>query len=242
MSPDGWAAVVFDVDGTLVDSERDGHRLAFNAAFAAAGLPYRWDVAEYGELLAIAGGRARLAAYLESRDLPPRHAARLAGTLHADKTRRFRQLVTEGAISPRPGVRELILDLTAAGVRLAVATTGGRAWVAPLLARLFGATTFPVVVTGNDVPARKPDPAAYRTALAELGLPAAEVLAVEDSAVGLRAALGAGLDCAVVTNDYTRGQDFTGALAVYPGFARLRAGWPQSRDWHRDGDRRAVSG
>lgn len=223
MSREVRAAVVFDVDGTLVDSERDGHRVAFNAAFAAAGLPYRWSVAEYGELLSIAGGQTRLAAYLESRDHSPARAARLAAVLHADKTRRFRRMVHEGAISPRPGVRELILDLTSAGVRLAVATTGSRAWVLPLLARLFGATTFPVVVTGDDVRDKKPDPAAYVLALAGLGLPAADVLAVEDSAVGLRAALAAGLDCAVVTNDYTRGQDFTGALAVHPGFARFRA-------------------
>ncbi|PKV95670.1 HAD superfamily hydrolase (TIGR01509 family) [Amycolatopsis echigonensis] len=223
MSREDWAAVVFDVDGTLVDSERDGHRLAFNAAFASAGLPYRWDVAEYGDLLGVAGGRERLTGYLESKGHPPEQVAQFAAALHADKTRRLRWMVAQGAISPRPGVRELILDLALAGVRLAVATTGSREWVAPLLGKLFGATTFPVVVTGDDVPAKKPDPAAYLKVLTELGLPAADVLAVEDSAVGLRAALAAGLDCVVVANDYTRGQDFTGALAVYPGFARFRS-------------------
>src|SRR5215469_6100906 len=146
-----WAAVVFDVDGTLVDSERDGHRVAFNAAFAASGLPYHWDVAEYGELLAVTGGRRRLARYHESRGYDAPGAADLAARLHSDKTRRMRAYVTGGAISPRPGVRELLAKLDAAGVPAGVATTGTRDWVEPLLARLFGRDAFVTVVTGSEV-------------------------------------------------------------------------------------------
>lgn len=218
-----WKAVVFDVDGTLVDSERDGHRVAFNAAFAAHGLPYRWDVAQYGRLLAVTGGRHRLAAFLETQGYDAPAAACLAALLHRDKTERMRALAGRGEICPRPGVRELLAELAAAGITLAVATTGSRAWVEPLLSGLFGSDLFAVVVTGSEVPALKPDPAVYREVLGKLGVPAARALAIEDSRNGLRAALGAGLQCVVVTNEYTRDQDFSGAAAVYPEFASCRA-------------------
>jgi HAD superfamily hydrolase (TIGR01509 family) len=217
-----WTAVIFDVDGTLVDSERDGHRVAFNAAFTASGLPYHWDVAGYGRLLEVTGGRRRLAAFLEGQGHDAGTAASLAARLHRDKTGRMRELVARGAIAPRPGVGELLSELASAGVKLAVATTGTREWVEPLLTRLFG-DLFTVVVTGCDVPALKPDPAAYTEALARLGVPAGSALAVEDSSNGLRAAVAAGLACVVVTNEYTRGQDFSGAAAVYPGFASCLA-------------------
>ncbi len=218
-----WAAVIFDVDGTLVDSERDGHRVAFNDAFAVNGLPYHWDVAEYGELLHITGGRRRLAAFLEDRGYDTRAAAALAARLHRDKTGLMREFVGRGVIVPRPGVRELLTGLAAAGVTLGVATTGTRDWVEPLLTRLFGADLFAVVVTGSEIAALKPDPAVYTEALRRLNVPAARALAVEDSSNGLRAALAAGLGCVVVTNDYTRAQDFSGAAAVYPGFAACLA-------------------
>jgi HAD superfamily hydrolase (TIGR01509 family) len=230
-----WQAVVFDVDGTLVDSERDWHRVAFNAAFAANGLPYRWDAAEYGRLLTITGGRRRLAVYLEGQGHDAAESAALAARLHGDKTALMRDLISGGDISPRAGAREMLGELARAGVTLAVATTGTRDWVEPLLARLFGENLFALVLTGSEVPTLKPDPAVYLQALSTLGVPSARALAVEDSRNGLRAALSAGLACVVVTNDYTSGQDFTGAAAVYPGFADcladrdgpLMAGLPQ---------------
>jgi HAD superfamily hydrolase (TIGR01509 family) len=219
----GWDAVVFDVDGTLVDSEPGGHRVAFNAAFAASGLPYRWGVAEYGRLLAITGGRRRLAAYLEGRGYSRLEAAALAARLHRDKTSRMREFIGRGAIRPRPGVPELLRELSAAGVTLAVATTGARDWVEPLLEQLFGGDMFALTLTGTEVRALKPDPAVYTEALRRLAVPAERALAVEDSANGLRAALAAGLRCVVVTNDYTSGQEFSGAAAVYPGFGACLA-------------------
>lgn len=117
----------------------------------------------------------------------------------------------------------MLARLAAAGITLAVATTGSRAWVEPLLSRLFGGDLFAVVVTGSEVPALKPDPAVYREVLGKLGVPAARALAIEDSRNGLRAVLGAGLQCVVVTNEYTRDQDFSGEAAVYPEFASCRA-------------------
>jgi HAD superfamily hydrolase (TIGR01509 family) len=223
MSRRRWEAVVFDVDGTLVDSERDGHRVAFNAAFTAHGLPYQWDTDEYGQLLDITGGRRRLAAFLESRGYDAPAADALATRLHRDKTRRMREFAGRGVIAPRPGVTELLAELAGADVTLGVATTGSRDWVEPLLAHLFGPGLFAAVVTGSEVAALKPDPAVYIEALSRLSVPAGRALAVEDSGNGLRAALAAGVGCVVVTNDYTRDQDFSGAAAVYPSVATCLA-------------------
>ncbi len=213
-------AVVFDVDGTLADTERDGHRPAFNEAFAAAELPYRWDPAEYGALLAVPGGRQRIEHYLNNRGLPPQRAAELAARLHADKTARFVERVRAGLVPARAGVADLLGALRAAGVRLAVATTGSREWVTELLDGLFGPDAFEVVVTGTEVTALKPDPAVYEQALAALRLPSTDAVAVEDSAIGVEAAVAAGLRCLAVTNHYTRGQDFTAAAAICDGFCR----------------------
>ncbi|MQA16742.1 MAG: HAD-IA family hydrolase [Pseudonocardiaceae bacterium] len=213
-------AVIFDVDGTLADTERDGHRPAFNEAFAAAGLPYRWDEAEYGTLLVITGGSRRIERYLRDRGVPAPRAADLAAELHATKTARFVDRVRAGLVPARPGVAEVLRELQAAGVRLAVATTGSREWVMELLDGLFGPDMFEVVLTGTDVPARKPDPAVYQQTVCRLRLPAECVIAVEDSAIGCSAAVAAGLRCMVVTNDYTSDQDFSGATVICDGFAR----------------------
>lgn len=213
-----WKAVVFDVDGTLVDSERDGHRVAFNAAFAACGLPYRWGVVEYGQWLTITGGRRRLTAFLESEGYAARDASALAARLHRDKTFRMREFVRYGMINPRPGVRELLERLRSAGVTLAVATTGSREWAEPLLNRLFGPGLFSVMLTGTEVPELKPDPAVYAEVLRRLSVPPERALAVEDSVNGLKSARAAGMPCVVVTNDYTEGYAFSGAAAVYDSF------------------------
>ena len=209
-------AVIFDVDGTLADTERDGHRPAFNAAFAAHGLDIAWSPDEYGDLLTITGGRRRIAHDLRARGYGDDTAEALAADVHRTKTTLFERRIVEGGMTPRPGLPELIADLRAHGVRVAVATTGSRAWVDPLVRCVLGDGVAEVVVTGDDVTHLKPDPEVYLRAMAELGVGARDVLAVEDSAVGLRSAIGAGLATAVVTNGYTAGQDFTGAAAVQP--------------------------
>jgi HAD superfamily hydrolase (TIGR01509 family) len=233
--PDPLRAVIFDLDGTLADTERDGHRVAFNAAFEAAGLNYRWSTAEYGELLATTGGRRRIARYLQSAGHSPTEAAELAAQLHQDKTRRFVSLVRTGAMQARPGAAELIRALRADGVATAVATTGTSDWVLPLLDMLFGIDAFDAVVTGSDVTDLKPDPAVYLETLVRLQLAPAQAVAVEDSANGVHAAVSAGLRCVVVVNGYTRDQDFTGAVAVLddlarPGGVSVLRGDPQLRD------------
>lgn len=208
-------AVIFDVDGTLSDTERDGHRPAFNDAFAAHGLDVVWNPDYYGELLAITGGRRRIAHDLQRRGYEAT-ADRLAAAVHATKTELFRERVLAGSMPARPGLTELVSGLRRAGVRIAVATTGTRAWVEPLVEDLLGVVE--VVVTGDDVARLKPDPEVYHRALHVLELDREQVLAVEDSAVGLRASLGAGIATIVVSNGYTAGQDFHGAVAVRTAF------------------------
>jgi HAD superfamily hydrolase (TIGR01509 family) len=232
---DPLRAVVFDVDGTLADTERDGHRVAFNEAFEAAGLDYRWSVDEYGELLTTTGGRRRIERYLRSKNHPPDEAAALAEQLHRDKTRRFTELVRAGAMDARPGAAKLISELRAEKVATAVATTGTSDWVLPLLDTLFGLDVFDIVVTGSDVTDLKPDPAVYYETLARLGVGPGDALAIEDSANGVQAAQAAGLRCIAVVNDYTRGQDLSGAVAVLddlarPGGVSVLRGDPRLRD------------
>jgi HAD superfamily hydrolase (TIGR01509 family) len=209
-------AVVFDVDGTLAETERDGHRRAFNRAFRDHGLPFHWDVAEYGRLLAVTGGRYRLAWYLAEQGLSdPAGAARV---LHQTKTAHFADWLRTGSLCPRPGVHELLTELRDRGVRLAIATTGRREWVSVLLGRLFDDIGFAAVVTGDDVAELKPDPEAYLRALAELGVEARDAVAVEDSPPGLAAAIAAGIPCLVVASEYHRKMQFPGAAAVVPGY------------------------
>lgn len=220
-------AVVFDVDGTLVDSERDGHRVAFNAAFEDAGLPDRWDVRTYGALLRVTGGDRRLAHWFERRGRTPEQARELAIPLHRRKTQIMRGMVEDGRISARPGVGRLLDELDRAGVAMHVATTGTRDWVEPLLDRVFG-PRFHTVVTGTEVDDLKPSPAVYLRVLELTGCSPASTVAVEDSANGVRAAVGAGLRCVAAYNDYTRDDDLAGATLVSGGLDA-----PELVDWFR---------
>lgn len=213
-------AVVFDVDGTLADTERDGHRPSFNEAFAAAGLPYRWDEDRYGALLAITGGKRRIEHYLRDQGVPGEQADELAERLHASKNERFVDRIRSGSVPARPGAAELLDELRGEGVRLAVATTGSGRWVRELLDGAFGLDTFEFVLTRDEVPTLKPAPDVYQEAIRRLRSPARRVIAVEDSSNGLRSAVDAGLRCAIVTNGYTCDQDFSAAAVVCDGFSR----------------------
>ena len=218
-------ALIFDVDGTLADTERDGHRVAFNAAFREAGLSWNWDVPTYGELLAVSGGKERMANY--ARQVAPELAARrdfdaFLRKLHALKTGHYVRLVASGAVELRPGIANLIREARKAGLKLAIATTTSPENVSALLRASLAHDAekwFDVIGAGDIVPAKKPAPDIYLWVLERLGVPAAECMAVEDTANGVRAARGAGIPTLVTQNDYTRGQDFSGAVAVLSDLA-----------------------
>jgi HAD superfamily hydrolase (TIGR01509 family) len=217
-------ALIFDVDGTLADTE-EAHRQAFNDAFQAHGLEYRWSRALYGELLQVTGGKERLASYFDRIRLPASERQRLAGLiprLHATKTSFYRERLERGWVPLRPGVRRLMAQARAAGVRLAIASTTSPDNVAALLDGALGCMAlegFSVIATGDAVPRKKPAPDIYLLALNRLGITPRDAIAFEDSAIGVAAAKAAGLLTVATPNDWTRGQDFAAADLVLPCLA-----------------------
>ena len=216
---DGLQALLLDVDGTLADTERNGHLPAFNAAFAAAGLDWRWSPESYGELLKVTGGKERIRYYLrENRpDVDVGDADALIARLHQAKNRFYAEAVAAGEVPLRPGVRRLLLEARTEGLRLAIATTTSMENVVALLEHCLGTGArgwFEAIVAGDMVPAKKPAPDAYLHALEALRLRPDQCLALEDSGNGLRAALAAGVPTLVTVSEYTAQDDFTGAAVV----------------------------
>ena len=214
-------ALIFDVDGTLAETE-EIHRHAFNAAFAKAGLEWSWTRQDYQVLLTTAGGKERIARYVAE------IGADLVGTsvadLHASKTAIYGSLLSQGQISLRPGIADLIAQARAAGLRLAIATTTSLPNVEALCCSVFGkraGQVFEVIVAGDMVSAKKPAPDAYFQALHQLDLNAGQAVALEDSLNGLRSAKAAGLAVCVAPGVYSLGENLSGADLLVPEFSDL---------------------
>jgi len=203
-------ALIFDCDGVLVDTERDGHRVAFNRAFAAAGIDAHWSVELYGELLKIAGGKERMTHYFNQRGWPlGKTADTLIPELHKRKTAIFTELIATGALPLRPGVSRLVDEAHAADIRLGVCTTSDPKAIDGVL-DLFGAKRkawFEIVLAGDVVKKKKPDPEIYSLAKQKLG---------EDSRNGLLASLDADMPTLITTSTYTTDEDFSGAAKIVP--------------------------
>ncbi len=219
-------ALIFDVDGTLAETE-EAHRAAFNDAFAAAGLDWRWDRERYAELLHVGGGRERLRHFIDNAmpaSAPQWDDERIA-TLHADKTARYQRMIAEDGLPLRPGVLRLMEEARQAGLALALATTTSRSNVDMLLTKSFpdGARAwFAAIAAGEDATHKKPAPDVYEVVLERLEVPARDCVAVEDARIGLEAAVAAGLPTLVTPSTYTAGEEFDGALAVLDNLAGLR--------------------
>ncbi len=213
-------AFIFDVDGTLSDTERDGHRVAFNQAFDEYGMDWHWSVETYGELLAVTGGKERMKFYVEKfldEDSIPEGIEAKIPELHAAKTRHYTELLSTGAIPLRPGVERLINEARKRGFRLAIATTTTPENVTALLTHTLGEDSidwFEVIAAGDVVPAKKPAPDIYDYAMQEMKLSAGECIAFEDSENGIKSSVGAKLNTIITINDYTKDHNFNDASIV----------------------------
>ena len=210
-------ALIFDVDGTLAETERDGHRIAFNLAFAEAGLDWNWSVSLYGNLLAVSGGKERIRFYLQQYQpnfLSSSNLDTLIAELHAKKTKHYQELLAAGGIPLRPGVQRLLTEAINHNLRLAIATTSALPNALALLEHTLDPDWFEVIAAGDIVPAKKPAPDIYYYVLQQMDLSPENCLVFEDSHHGLQAATTAGLKTVVTLNNYTIAQDFSAATLV----------------------------
>lgn len=230
-------ALIFDVDGTLADTELV-HLQAFNHAFKEMGLDWTWDIPLYTELLAISGGKERILHYWKqvNPDVKAVDGNALAdriGRIHELKTAAYENAVNSGAVSLRPGVLKLMDDALRAGLQLAIATTTSPVNIAALLRHAIGddwRLNFTAIGDASTAPIKKPHPQVYLQMLDALRLPASQCLAFEDSNNGLRAATAAGLATLITPNPFTARHDFTGAMKVVPDLTHVDLA--RLRQWH----------
>ena len=219
-------AIIFDVDGTLAETE-EAHRKAFNRAFAAAGLDWHWDQELYRKLLAVTGGKERIRYFIEDfggKGAPADGLDAFIKRLHASKTEAYVDIVSGGELELRPGVRELIHEARERGYRLAIATTTTPANIDALFSATLGDAgreLFEAICAGDSVPNKKPAPDVYIKALEELDLPGASCVAIEDSRNGLLSAVAAGIPTIVTPGIYTSGEVFGEAALVVDDLAAL---------------------
>ena len=216
--------IIFDCDGVLADTEKHGHLPAFNLAFKQLDLPVQWTVDEYAVLLEIGGGKERLKSLFGE-------TGALAGTkwnassedreslitkIHLQKTDNYVEIVKQGAVPARSGVKRLVTEASQKGWRFAVASTSAEVSVRAILAHVLGpelSASFSVFA-GDIVPKKKPAPDIYQLAVTKGEFDINRTIAIEDSGIGARAAIAAGLPCLVTVSTFTEQDDFTNAALV----------------------------
>ncbi len=217
------SALIFDVDGTLAETEGI-HRRAFNAAFLEFGLDWYWDRRTYAKLLRVAGGKERIRAFSRTRASAVSLSDAEVAALHRLKTQHYDRLVAQHTCRLRPGVETLIRDALARGQTLAIATTTTASNIEALLSSALDRnwrSLFAAVVAGDEVARKKPAPDVYLAVLDRLGRQADECLAIEDSGNGLKAAAAAGIPALISRSEYFRDDDFSSALAVIDELSEL---------------------
>ncbi|MBL8101370.1 MAG: HAD-IA family hydrolase [Anaerolineales bacterium] len=204
-------AVFFDQDGVIIDTERDGHRVSFNMTFKEFGFTDEWDVEYYHELLQIAGGKERMKHHWKtkgfSKPLTEEEIDNLVKEMHKRKTALFVELIETGKLPLRPGIHRFMKEAMDAGLKIAVCTTSNEQAAKAITEKILSDIKFDIVLAGDVVEKKKPDPAIYNLALSKLGLKPDEVIVVEDSKNGLTAAKAAGANVVVTTNHYTEKED-----------------------------------
>ena len=208
----------FDQDGVIIDTERDGHRVSFNETFKEFGFPFEWGVDEYHDLLQIAGGKERMKHHLQTRGfgrpVKPEEVDDLIARMHKRKTALFIEMVESGRLPLRPGIHRFLREAVASGLKLAVCTTSSEKAAHAIAYQILKDIPFEVVLAGDVVSKKKPDPEIYNLALAKTGLRADDVLVVEDSRNGVLAGKAAGLRVLATTNVYTENEDLSPADAI----------------------------
>jgi len=204
-------AIVFDQDGVIIDTERDGHRVSFNKTFKEFGFDFEWGVEKYHELLQIAGGKERMKHYLQTdgfgKPVKPQEVDDLIARMHKRKTAMFVEMIEAGELPLRPGVRRFMQEIMAAGLKTGVCTTSNEQAAHAIAYKILKEIKFDFVLAGDIVKKKKPDPEIYHLAMEKTGLKANECLVVEDSRNGVLAAKAAGMFVLATTNPYTEKED-----------------------------------
>lgn len=208
-------AVFFDQDGVIIDTERDGHRVAFNETFKEMGFDVEWDVEYYHELLQVGGGKERMKHHLHTRgfgkEVKPEEEDQLIREMHKRKTTRFVELIESGKLPLRPGVHRFMQEVMQAGLILGICTTSNERAAQAIAYRILKDIHFDFVLAGDIVSKKKPDPEIYHLALSKTGLKPEECLVIEDSRNGVLAAKAAGMHVVATTNHYTENEDLSNA-------------------------------
>lgn len=212
-------ALIFDCDGVLVDTERDGHRVAFNEAFSKLNIPVKWSVSEYKELVRIAGGKERMKAFFEKKGWPVDYPDReeLIKQLHKIKTDLFMGLITSDRLQARPGILRIIDEAIEKKIPLAVCSTSNEKSVNLIVEHIIGkhrSRFFQAILAGDIVKKKKPDPEIYNLCKKKLNINPANSIVIEDSRNGLVAAKKAGFRCLITTNEYSSEENFDEAEKV----------------------------